>query len=69
MRCSCRSAWEEPQALGFSLLPHSPSMSGLASWIFLCICLLLPCALVAQQSGAINGAVTDASGGATRTRA
>src|SRR6201996_4543305 len=29
-----------------------------------CLLLLVPCALFAQQSGSINGAVTDESGGA-----
>jgi Carboxypeptidase regulatory-like domain/TonB-dependent Receptor Plug Domain len=32
--------------------------------MFFALCLLLPCSLSAQQSGAINGAVTDVSGGA-----
>jgi hypothetical protein len=46
-----------PQSLASSLV------SGLASCL-LCLFLLVPCALVAQQSGSINGAVTDESGGA-----
>lgn len=64
MRRSSRRASEEPQPLDFSLRPQSSSVSMLAGWIFLCICVLLPLLLIAQQSGAINGAVTDASGGA-----
>ena len=33
-------------------------------YLLLALCLALPCPLFAQQSGAINGAVTDESGGA-----
>ncbi len=50
-----------PQTLASSLA--SGLLSGLASCL-LCFLLLLPGALFAQQSGSINGAVTDESGGA-----
>ena len=34
------------------------------AWILACLLFLMPCALIAQQSGSINGAVTDETGGA-----
>src|SRR3984957_16557030 len=69
MRCPSRFASKKPQPPSCLRQPGTarktakPSLSGLAHIIF-CLCLLLPCSLFGQQSGAINGAVTDPGGGA-----
>ena len=69
MCCPCAVS-EKPQLSAF-LLRRASSMHKAAkasligiAYIVFCLCLLPPCSLFAQQSGAINGAVTDPSGGA-----
>ena len=70
MRCPSRFPSKKPQPPfrcprqpGNARKTAKPSLSGLVQIIF-CLCLLLPCSLFGQQSGAINGAVTDPGGGA-----
>jgi len=44
--------------------PVTTSPAHILRYLLLALCLVLPCSLFAQQSGTINGQVTDATGGA-----
>jgi hypothetical protein len=70
MRCPSRFASKKSQPPsrclrqpGTARKTAKPWLSGFA-YIICCLYLLLPCSLFGQQSGAINGAVTDPGGGA-----
>ena len=70
MRSPSRFASEKSQMsdVGFpqqrSLRKAAKRLPARVASVFFCLCLLLPCSLFGQQSGAINGAVTDPGGGA-----